>query len=90
MILGFVLTPYFVVIGNIWAGTGFIWLGVSWLGLMLNLTTSLVLCHELNLAKRNVFLFPFGALVMVAIMLNSMVQVIFFGRTEWRGRTYEQ
>ena len=90
MILGFVLTPYFVVIGNIWAGTGFLWLGVSWLGLMLNLTTSLVLCHELNLAKRNVFLFPFGALVMVAIMLNSMVQVIFFGRTEWRGRTYEQ
>jgi len=26
--------------------------------------------------------------VMVAIMLNSMAQTLFLGRTEWRGRTY--
>jgi hypothetical protein len=37
-----------------------------------------------------VFLFPLGVVVMSAIMINSMVQVIFLGQTEWRGRVYEQ
>ena len=90
VVLCFVLTPYFVVMGNIWLGMGLMWTGVSILGLLLTLITGLVLCHELNLEKRNVFLFPLGAIVMVIIMINSMVQVVFLRRAKWRGRIYEQ
>ena len=81
MILCFVLTPYIVVTGNILAGTGSIWTGISLLGLMLTLVTGLVLCHELNLEKRNVFLFPLGAIITALIMVNSMVQVVFLAVT---------
>ena len=88
VILCFVLTPYFVVIGNIWLGMAPMWIGFSMLGILLTLITGLVLCHELSLGKKNVFLFPLGAVVMVAIMLNSMVQVVFLRRAEWRGRIY--
>ena len=88
MILFFVLTPYFVVIGNVWLGMGPIWIGFSMLGILLTLITGLVLCDQLNLGKKNVFLFPLGAVVMVAIMLNSMAQVVFLRRAEWRGRIY--
>ena len=90
VVLCFVLTPYFVVMGNIWLGVGLMWTGVSILGLLLTLITGLVLCHELNLEKRNVFLFPLGAIVMAIIMINSMVQVVFLRRAKWRGRIYEQ
>ena len=86
----FVLTPYFVVIGNIWMGAELIWMVVALLGLILNLITGLVLCIELNLGKMNIFLFPLGAIVMVAIMFNSMIHVVFLRRTEWRGRIYQQ
>jgi len=89
IVLCFILTPYFVVIGNIFFGVGFVWTCISLLGLMLTLITSLFLCFELNLKKRNVFLFPLGAIVMAAIMMNSMIQILIFGRAEWRGRTYE-
>lgn len=89
VILCFILTPYFVVLGNIWAGSGFIWITLSLLASMLTLITGLVLCYELNLEKKNIFLFPLGAIVMVAMMFNSMIHVIFLGRTEWRGRTYQ-
>ena len=88
MVLCFILTPYLVVVCNLWIGVEIVWVGVSLLGLMLTLITGLGLCHELNLEKRNVFLLPLGAIVMVAIMLNSMAQTLFLGRTEWRGRTY--
>jgi len=47
------------------------------------------LCHELGLERKNVFLFPLGAIVMVVIMLSSMVQSLLLRRTEWRGRVYE-
>lgn len=90
VILCFVLTPYLVVIGNLWTGTDEIWIYISLFGLMLTLITGVALCHQLNLEKRNVFLFPLGSIIMSAIMLNSMAQIVFFGRTEWRGRTYEQ
>ena len=90
MILCFVLTPYFVVIGNILVETGLMWTCISMVALMLMLATNLVLCHELNLKKKNIFLFPLGAIVMVAIMINSMIQVVFLGRAQWRGRTYKQ
>jgi hypothetical protein len=29
-------------------------------------------------------------LVMAAIMINSMIHVLFQGKAEWRGRTYSQ
>ena len=90
IVLCFILTPYFVVIGNVWLGMGPIWIGFSMLGILLTLITGLVLCDQLNLGKKNVFLFPLGAVVMVAIMLNSMAQVVFLRRAEWRGRTYKQ
>ena len=90
VILCFVLTPYIVVIGNLWVGTGGIWVGSALFGLILTLVTGLALCRQLNLEKRNVFLFPLGAIIMSAIMLNSMTQIVFHGRAEWRGRTYEQ
>jgi hypothetical protein len=90
MVLCFLLTPYIVVICNLWIGLGSVWVGVSILGLGLSLATSLGLCHELGLERKNVFLFPLGAIVMVVIMFNSMVQTLLLRRTEWRGRIYEQ
>ena len=90
MVLCFLLTPYIVVMINLWMGTGSLWVGVSLLGLALSLATGLGLCYELGLEAKNVFLFPLGAILMVAIMLNSMVHTLFLGRTEWRGRVYSQ
>ena len=90
MVLCFLLTPYIVVICNLWVGAGSVWVGISLLGLALSLATGLGLCHELGLERKNVFLFPLGAIVMVVIMFNSMVQTLLLRRTEWRGRIYEQ
>ena len=90
MVLFFILTPYIVVIGNLWIGSGSVWIGLSLLCLGMSLVGGLGLCHELGLERKNVFLFPLGAIMMVVIMLNSMMQALFLRRTEWRGRTYEQ
>ena len=88
MVLCFLLTPYIVVMCNLWLGTGSLWLGISLLGPALSLAAGLGLCHELGLERKNVFLFPLGAIVMVVIMFNSMVQTLLLERIEWRGRTY--
>jgi len=90
MVLCFLLTPYIIVMCNLWVGAGSVWVGISLLGLALSLATGLGLCHELGLERKNVFLFPLGAIVMVVIMFNSMVQTLLLRRTEWRGRIYEQ
>jgi len=90
MVLCFLLTPYIIVMCNLWVGAGSVWVGISLLGLALSLATGLGLCHELGLERKNVFLFPLGAIVMVVIMFNSMVQTLLLERTEWRGRTYGQ
>ena len=90
MVLCFLLTPYIVVMCNLWVGAGSVWLGISLVGLALSLATGLGLCHELGLKRKNVFLFPLGAIVMVVIMFSSMVQTLLLRRTEWRGRIYEQ
>ena len=90
MVLFFILTPYIVVIGNLWIGSGSLWIGLSLLSLGMSLVGGLGLCHELGLERKNVFLFPLGAIMMVVIMLNSMIQALFLRRTEWRGRTYQQ
>jgi hypothetical protein len=84
------LTPYIVVVCNLWIGAGNVLISLSLLGLALSLTAGLGLCRELGLDKKNVFLFPLGAIVMVLIMFNSMVQTLLLRRTEWRGRTYGQ
>ena len=90
MVLCFLLTPYIVVMCNLWVGAGSVWVGISLLGLALSLATGLGLCHELGLERKNVFLFPLGAIVMAVIMFNSMVHTLLLGRAEWRGRIYEQ
>ena len=90
MVLCFLLTPYIVVICNLWIEAESVWVGVSLLGLGLSLAAGLGLCHELGLKSKNVFFFPLGAIVMVAIMFNSMAQTLLLRRTEWRGRTYKQ
>ena len=90
MVLCFLLTPYIVVMCNLWIGAGGVWVGISLLGLALTLATGLGLCHELGLERKNVFLFPLGAILMVMIMISSMLQTLLLRRTEWRGRIYEQ
>jgi len=90
MVLCFLLTPYIVVMVNFWMGAGSVCVGISLLGLVLSLATGLGLCYELGLEAKNVFLLPLGAILMVAIMLNSMFHTLFLGRTEWRGRMYDQ
>lgn len=89
-VLGFVVTPWLMVGVHLWMGSGLGWQAMAWAGLGLVLITKLTLCHELNLEKRYALLFPLGALVMAAIMINSMVHILYRGQTEWRGRTYKQ
>ncbi len=89
-VLGFVLTPWLMVGVHLWMGSSLGWQAMALAGLGLVLITKLTLCHELNLEKRYVLLFPLGALVMSAIMINSMIHVLFRGGAEWRGRTYSQ
>ena len=59
-------------------------------GLALVLVTQATLCYELKLQQRYALLFPLGALVMAAIMINSMLHMLLRGHAEWRGRTYSQ
>jgi chlorobactene glucosyltransferase len=88
VVLGFLVTPYMVLFGNILAETGILWTGIALLGLLMTWAASLHLCDELRLQRRNAFLFPLGAIVMSAIMMNSMLQVLVKKETEWRGRKY--
>ncbi|MDH3257150.1 MAG: glycosyl transferase, partial [Nitrospinota bacterium] len=89
-LLGFVVTPWLMAGVHLWRGSGPGWQAVALAGLGVVLITKLTLCHELNLEKRYALLFPLGALVMSAIMINSMIQVLFRGQAEWRGRIYLQ
>jgi len=89
-VLGFVVTPWLMVGIHLWLGSALGWQAMAWAGLGLVLITTWTLCHELNLEKRYALLFPLGALVMAAIMINSMIHVLFQGKAEWRGRTYSQ
>ena len=56
------------------------------LGLILVVITGTRLCGELRMPAWPLFLFPFGAIMMVMIMLHSMMQILIKGHTEWRGR----
>ena len=83
VILCFVVTPYGVFFYNLMSEKH---LFLPSMALSLAIITGMQLCEELKLEKRNVFLFPLGALIMSAVMLNSMAQILIKGRTEWRGR----
>jgi len=89
-IFGFVLTPWLVAGYHLWVQPEWWLQGMAGTGLAMVVVTQAALCHELKLEKRYLFLFPLGALVMAAIMINSMIQVRFRGGSEWRGRTYSQ
>lgn len=88
VILGFLATPYPVLMWNILEGNGILWIGTALAGLLMTLSASFHLCDELRLQRWNAFLFPIGAFVMSAIMINSMLQVLVKRQTEWRGRKY--
>jgi chlorobactene glucosyltransferase len=88
VVLGFLVTPWLVLLGNILAGTGILWTGIAFVAWLMTMTASIHLCDELCLQRRNALLFPLGAIVMSAIMINSMRQVLVKKETEWRGRKY--
>ena len=88
MVQMFVITPYLVLIWNLVEGTGLVWIGLSLFGVSMVSAAKIKTCDEMGLNRLNACLFPIGAVVMAAIMLNSMVQTLFFSRTEWRGRVY--
>jgi len=90
VILGFTLTPWLMVGVHAAIGSGWVVQSLSVAGLLLVLLTELALCEELQLEKRYAFLFPLGAVILSAILINSMWQVLVRGRSEWRGRTYIQ
>jgi chlorobactene glucosyltransferase len=88
MVLAFVLTPYLIFGWNVVVGSGLLWIGLSLFGITMVSVATIKTCDELGLARIYACLFPLGAVVMAAIMINSMIQVLVFSRTEWRGRIY--
>ena len=89
-VLGFVVTPWLLgAYHGIQGSSGWL-LGLSLIGLFLVGITHATLCHELKLQQRYALLFPLGALVMAAVMINSMLHLLLHGHAEWRGRTYSQ
>ena len=88
MVLAFVLTPYMIFGWNVVVGSGLLWIGISLFGVTMVSAATIKTCDELGLARINACLFPIGAVVMAAIIINSMIQVMVYSRTEWRGRVY--
>jgi chlorobactene glucosyltransferase len=88
MVLAFLLTPYLILGWNVMAGTGVWWTGLSLCGVTMVSAAAIKTCDEMGLNRINACLFPIGAVVMAAIMINSMIQTLVFSRVEWRGRVY--
>ncbi len=89
-IFGFVITPWLLAAHHWWWESD-LWLKLMGLaGLFMVLVSEATLCYELKLKMHTLLLFPLGALVVAAIMINSMIQVTFRGGSEWRGRIYSQ
>jgi chlorobactene glucosyltransferase len=89
-ILGFLVTPWLVVAVHLWMDSPQMWQGLALAGLAMVWISQSILCYELKLKQHYAMLFPLGALVMAAIMINSMIHVLYRGQAEWRGRTYKQ
>ena len=88
IVIGFAIAPYFIFIDSWMNGSGILSQSLSFASLLMVLAVNIVVCRELRLSMLNIFLFPLGALVFSAIMINSMAQILFAGKTEWRGRIY--
>ncbi len=89
VLLVFLTTPWLVLAANLTLGTSGLATAIAVAGVGLTLAASFKLCRELRMGLANALLFPLGAVVAAAIMLNSMAQALIWRRTEWRGRTYE-
>ena len=88
IIIGFILTPYLVVLMNWALDSGMFAQALAVSGLFAAWTVCAIMCLELRVPVINVFIFPAGAVIFSAIMINSMAQILFRGQTEWRGRKY--
>jgi len=88
IIIGFILTPYLVVLINWALDSGMFAQALAVSGLFAAWTVCAIMCLELRVPVINIFVLPAGAVIFSAIMINSMVQILFRGQTEWRGRKY--
>ena len=88
VVLGFVFTPYIILAINIFEQIGWLWIVMALMGVVLVSAAFYKTCDEMELQRNNAVLFPIGALVMVAIMANSMYHSLVRKRTKWRGRVY--
>ena len=88
VVLGFVFTPYIILAINIFEQIGWLWIGMAMVGVVLVSAAAYKTCDEMGLHRNNAVLFPMGALVMAAIMANSMFHTLVRKKTKWRGRIY--
>ena len=88
VVLGFLFTPYIILAINIFEQIGWFWVGLAMASVVLVSAAAYKTCDELGLHRNTAVLFPLGALVMAAIMVNSMFQTLVRKKTEWRGRVY--
>ena len=88
VVLGFLCTPYIILAINIFKQIGWFWIGLAMASVVLVSAAAYKTCDELGLHRNTAVLFPLGALVMAAIMANSMFQTLVRKKTEWRGRIY--
>ena len=88
VVLGFLFTPYIILAINIFEQIGWFWIGLAMASVVLVSAAAYKTCDELGLHRNTAVLFPLGALVMAAIMANSMFQTLVRKKTEWRGRVY--
>ena len=88
VVLGFVFTPYIILAINIFQQIGWLWIVMALVGVVLVSAAFYKTCDEMELQRNNAVLFPIGALVMVAIMANSMFHTLVRKKTKWRGRVY--
>jgi chlorobactene glucosyltransferase len=88
VVLGFVFTPYIILAINIFEQIGWLWIVMALVGVVLVSAAFYKTCDEMELQRNNAVLFPIGALVMAAIMANSMFHTLVRKKTKWRGRVY--
>ena len=88
IILGFQCGTYLIFFFNLILGEPWVWMAISALSSTLVWVTGVKLCDDLKLNSLNAIWFPLGSVIMVAIMLNSMTQSLYWRATEWRGRIY--
>ena len=81
-------SPYIILAINVFKQIGWFWIGLAMASVVLVSAAAYKTCDELGLHRNTAVLFPLGALVMAAIMANSMFQTLVRKKTEWRGRVY--